>query len=88
MNRRAFLGSLFGGVAASAAVRTWPFRVFSFPSEIVVPELPISAELYGLTTMWYSKEALEQLKKDFVFATVIKPIPVSNNKIEFFRYQT
>jgi hypothetical protein len=25
---------LIGGVAASAAVRTFPFRVFSFPSEI------------------------------------------------------
>lgn len=27
---------MIGGVAASAAVRTWPFRVFSFPS---VPEI-------------------------------------------------
>jgi hypothetical protein len=34
MNRRSFLGTLVGGVAASAAVRTWPFRVYSFPSEI------------------------------------------------------
>jgi hypothetical protein len=39
MNRRGFLGTLFGGVAATAAVRTWPFRVFSFPTEIVKPEL-------------------------------------------------
>ena len=34
MNRRFFLTSLIGGVAASAAVRTWPFRVYSFPSEV------------------------------------------------------
>jgi hypothetical protein len=34
MNRRAFLGLMVGGIAASAAVRTWPFRVYSFPSEI------------------------------------------------------
>ena len=34
MNRRSFLTSLIGGVAASAAVRTWPFRVYSFPKEI------------------------------------------------------
>lgn len=34
MNRRSFLTSLIGGVAAGAAVRAWPFRVFSFPSEI------------------------------------------------------
>jgi len=27
---------MFGGVAAAAAVRTFPFRVFSFPKEIVV----------------------------------------------------
>lgn len=33
MNRRKFLGMLAGGVAASAAVRTFPFRVFSFPNE-------------------------------------------------------
>jgi len=34
MNRRKFLNSLVGGIAASAAVRTFPFRVFSFPSEV------------------------------------------------------
>ena len=34
MNRRAFIGSLVGGVATAAAVRTWPFRVYSFPTEI------------------------------------------------------
>ena len=41
MNRRSFLRSMFGatvgGVAAAAAVRTFPFRVFSFPKQIVVP---------------------------------------------------
>src|SRR5271154_4415017 len=34
MDRRAFLGRIVGGVATAAAVRTWPFRVFSFPSEV------------------------------------------------------
>jgi hypothetical protein len=34
MNRRSFLGLLTGGLAASAAVRSFPFRVFSFPKEI------------------------------------------------------
>jgi hypothetical protein len=33
VNRRNFLGVMFGGVAAAAA-RTFPFRVFSFPSEV------------------------------------------------------
>lgn len=37
MNRRNFLSTLVGGVAATAAVRTWPFRVYSFPTEITAP---------------------------------------------------
>ena len=39
MDRRNFLRSLIGGVAASAAVRTFPFRVYSFPTEITPSEL-------------------------------------------------
>ena len=39
MNRRNFLSTLIGGLAATAAVRSFPFRVFSFPSGIVVPQL-------------------------------------------------
>jgi hypothetical protein len=38
MNRRNFLGMMIGGVAAAAAVRTFPFRVFSFPKEIARPD--------------------------------------------------
>jgi len=34
MDRRSFLCSMIGGVATAAAVRTWPFRVYSFPSEL------------------------------------------------------
>ena len=37
MNRRNFLSTLIGGLAATAAVRSFPFRVFSFPSEIAIP---------------------------------------------------
>ena len=36
MERRTFLRTLIGGVAAAAAVRTFPFRVFSFPSRPVI----------------------------------------------------
>lgn len=36
MDRRDFLGTMIGGVAAVAAVRSFPFRVYSFPSNIVV----------------------------------------------------
>lgn len=38
MNRRSFLNTLVGGIAAGAAVRTWPFRVFSFPATVAIPQ--------------------------------------------------
>lgn len=38
MDRRNFFRSMIGGVAAAAAVRTWPFRVYSFPTEIQIDE--------------------------------------------------
>jgi hypothetical protein len=37
-SRRNFLRMMIGGIAAGAAVRTFPFRVFSFPFEIVKPQ--------------------------------------------------
>jgi len=46
VNRRRFIGTLIGGVTASAAVRTFPFRVFSFPAEI---------KLAG--TCWYNVDS-------------------------------
>jgi hypothetical protein len=36
MDRRGFIGMLAGGVAVGAAVRTWPFRVYSFPTDIQI----------------------------------------------------
>lgn len=36
MDRRSFIRGLIGGVAAAAAVRTFPFRVFSFPTAPIV----------------------------------------------------
>jgi hypothetical protein len=41
MNRREFFSTMIGGVAAASAVRTWPFRVFSFPSEIITPNFDL-----------------------------------------------
>jgi hypothetical protein len=37
MDRRNFLQTLIGGVAGAAAVRTWPFRVYSFPTHVIYP---------------------------------------------------
>ena len=34
MDRRNFFRQMIGGVAAAAAVRTFPFRVFSFPTDL------------------------------------------------------
>lgn len=34
MNRRNFVRTLISGIATTAAVRTFPFRVFSFPQNI------------------------------------------------------
>jgi hypothetical protein len=47
MNRRNFLG-LVGGVSMAAAVRTWPFRVYSFPSEIVAPTPKLRGDMIRL----------------------------------------
>jgi hypothetical protein len=33
------LRTMVGGLAAGVAVRTWPFRVYSFPSDIVLPRV-------------------------------------------------
>jgi hypothetical protein len=53
MDRRKFLGSLIGGLAASAAVRTFPFRVFSFPKEIELPEYgTIFPALFNPEPVW------------------------------------
>ena len=46
MNRRAFLGNLIGGVATAAAVRTWPFRVFSFPTEVKPVKLDLGFNVF------------------------------------------
>lgn len=47
--RREFLKTLVGGVAASAAVRTWPFRVYSFPRRL---ELDDHFAQYAVMQMW------------------------------------
>ena len=53
MNRRNFFRSMVGGVAAAAAVRTWPFRVYSFPTEVKTfwwkPEDIIGQSIYRTT---------------------------------------
>lgn len=55
MNRRGFIGALVGGVATAAAVRTWPFRVFSFPTEVQLPQFD---DYYGITYYMNKDQAI------------------------------
>jgi hypothetical protein len=52
MDRRGFLGMMIGGIAASAAVRTFPFRVFSFPSVVKPVRDYYSIEWPIVTRAW------------------------------------
>ena len=62
MDRREFFRTLVGGVSVIAAVRTWPFRVFSFPSKIVIPSHRFSFfEMFALN----GPEMSEFLPSDF-----------------------
>lgn len=63
MNRRNFMRSLVGGVAAAAAVRTFPFRVFSFPTEIVVPPLQVHISEIGVL----NAETLKVIDSEMLF---------------------
>lgn len=68
MDRRSFLRMTVGGLAAGAAVRTWPFRVYSFPQEV-----------YGGPAEWWgygvSPAVIEKAHRKFLrdFAYVMKP---------------
>ena len=88
VTRRGFLGMMVGGVAAAAAVRTWPFRVFSFPTEIAIPSVPAfnTATWQDLALIYYDREAIEQLKRHLLFDEMIKfssPLPKGNEVIHF-----
>jgi hypothetical protein len=74
VSRRGFLGTLIGGLAAGAAVRTWPFRTFSFPSEITAPQfdlqllrmnaveaLELETFAKQIPTLFFNESALHQL---------------------------
>jgi hypothetical protein len=60
MNRRNFLSTMLYGLAASVAVRKFPFSVYSFPKEIkplnVVPAVPKE-----IVELW--KKRLEMVKR-------------------------
>ena len=61
MNRRNFLGLMVGGVAAAAAVRTFPFRVFSFPKQVELYGAADVSSLINLTLERVSDQINENL---------------------------
>lgn len=68
MDRRNFLRSMIGGLAAGAAVRTFPFRVFSFPTDIVIPNIMVRGEFPallapGLRHIFLSYSSLQQFSR-------------------------
>ena len=80
MNRRGFLGTLVGGVIASAAVRTWPFRVFSFPTEIVVANTFYDGPVFALQVETVRKEIPTIYESECTFMGLLhkRPMTVSS----------
>lgn len=54
MNRRGFLKMLVGGVAVAAAAPSFPFRVFSFPSEVKIAQPEIVQAVIGEYSDYFS----------------------------------
>jgi hypothetical protein len=74
VDRRAFIG----GLLASAAVRTWPFRVFSFPSEVKVPTFTEYVDFCNFTEFATGPEAMLTVKairqmRDHIIGLGIEP---------------
>lgn len=94
MNRRNFLG-MIGGVAATAAVRTFPFRVFSFPTEINIRKPMIFDKSiifdYDTTRFYYDAELIKNLKSTDMFMKIgerrVVPISFGLNR-PFFIYSS
>jgi hypothetical protein len=85
MNRRNFLRSLVGGVAVGAAVRTWPFRVYSFGSEPLYSPKFTYLNWDDQRKLWYvhpeQAKAMQQLgiKMYDVYAVPPYPFPTWDN---------
>ena len=70
IGRRQFLRNLIGGVAAASAVRAWPFRVFSFPTEIKPISIQAAADFLGpgvIEINRYQAEIFDLVRRRFVF---------------------
>lgn len=88
LNRRGFLQALVGGVATAAAVRTFPFRVFSFPTAVAKP-VAYATYIMGAQSIYYDRLSVDVLKRDFILEKLVKlrPLPPHvGERLMFFRY--
>lgn len=87
MNRRGFLKFLGAGVAGIALEEAIPFnRVWFFPKKIVIPEVDVTP----FATIYYSQDALNVLKANMPFESIIKnrpPLPHANGPFRLFQYK-
>src|ERR1700688_3456399 len=83
MDRRYFLRTLIGGVAATAAVRTWPFRVYSFPTSPVLANLgtEYAEQLYNIFRK-YQSDRLFMMNMDQEAAFISIGMTVYNPEIQ------
>ncbi len=90
MNRRGFLKALIGGVATAAAVRTFPFRVYSFPTEIAKDYYMINwPVLSGRYEYGYTFYDLERIAKPlYPMMTPLKNMlpPLGSHVPKVWRY--
>jgi hypothetical protein len=75
LNRREFFSRMIGGVAAAAAVRMWPFRVYSFPTEVVAPP-PVFANQVSLTNLDQLNEITKLLWTKKLADSIFAPSPI------------
>ena len=80
MNRRSFLGTLVGGVATAAAVRTWPFRVYSFPSAITMMDPAIEQLMIKHVIAWNGSHELWALNPGERLLDVMGNVIVQNEQ--------
>lgn len=74
MNRRGFLRGLIGGIAITASEPQWPFRIYSFPKDIVLPKF--THVNYGLTVSCQ----LDKITRKYIIPRladdIFKPSPI------------
>lgn len=83
MDRRSFLRMTVGGLAAGAAVRTWPFRVYSFPQKVYGG--PAEWWGYGLTPAQINSAdfglALSRWRIDYAYVFTMKPSEIMDTHL-------